>query len=856
MVTIKKLGKKLTAAVIISLVFLIITALHLLGVFQFLENKSYDLRVRFWADKFWSEPFWPDSFYRSSSNDIVVVLLEQDSLDWAQMERGWGWPWPRQAYADIVNYMNNSGASSVAFDVIFSEHSIYRNAKQDEIIDNAVKALEEVALDNRPQNRELSDSIENLTGFAMQLSRWDDVGIGIPFQSLTERGQSRTTMYSVYNVIINALRSLSAREDDESFISASAGYGNVVQTVMFSSQTGNALTWPSDINVPLFRAENFDSILSGFSVGEDEKAQFPIRGLIDSAGALGSVTGVPDSDGIIRRLKPFTVFDGRALPGLSAASLIVSGYGTQIFYNSRANTIEWEGITIPVDEHGNALLRYRGDFKENYHPYRAMDILLSMEAFERGDDLEFGNYSTEMGTQWWLLTPDNFKDANVFFGFYAQGLFDIFSTPISSIYPGMGCHITMLDNMLRGDFIRESGETVNLIILFVIIALVVCLTLFSSRITLSVGGTIILIALILTGAFFAYQLGGLWIPMITLIAGTLAGFITVTIYNYATEGSQKRFIKSAFSQYLSPKVVDQLILDPSQLKLGGEKREMTAIFTDIRAFSTFSEALGDPAKLVELLNFYLTRMSNIVLNNQGTIDKYEGDAIIAFFGAPVQMDNHASMACRAVVNMKKAEKELNREALALGLVTPEVMKAMTAKGAIKSVDDPHPIFTRLGINTGDMVVGNMGTPNKMDYTIMGNAVNLAARLEGVNKQYDTGGMLMSEYTRAAIGDEFIVRPLSRVRVVGINTPLRLYELLDIASEASCELLDMVKSWEQAFKFYEERNFLAAQNLFQLIYGKNNDDMAAKKYLNRCSKLLSSPYDEKLWDDGVDNLTEK
>ena len=853
MVTIKNLGKKLTTVIIISLVFLIITALHLLGVFQYLEYKSYDFRVRFWADKFWSEPFWPDSFYRSASNDIVVILLEQDSLDWAQLERGWGWPWPRQAYADIVNYMNLSEASSVAFDVIFSEHSIYRNAKQDEIIDNAVKALEEVAQDSRPQNRELTDSIESLSGFARQIDRWDNSGTGRPFQSLAE---PRTSMFSVYNVIIDALRSLSAREDDESFAKASAGFGHVVQTVMFSSQTGNTVLWPADVNKPMFRVENFDSILSNFSVGEDEKAQFPIRTLIDSAGALGSVTGVPDSDGIIRRLKPFTLFDGRTLPGLSAASLIVSGYGTQIFYNNRTGTIEWEGISIPVDEHGNALLRYRGDFKENYHPYRAMDILLSLEAYERGDNLEFGSYATHLGTPWWMLTPENFKSANVFFGFYAQGLFDIFSTPISSIYPGMGCHITMLDNMLRGDFIRETSETVNLIILFILIALVVCLALFSNRITLSVGGTIFIIALILTGAFFAYQLGGLWIPMITFIAGTIAGFITVTIYNYATEGSQKRFIKKAFSQYLSPKVIDRIIADPSQLKLGGEKREMTAIFTDIRAFSTFSEALGDPAKLVELLNFYLTKMSNIVLNHQGTIDKYEGDAIIAFFGAPVQMDNHASMACRAVVNMKKAEKEINREALALGLVTPGVMKAMTAKGAIKGIDDPHPIFTRLGINTGDMVVGNMGTPNKMDYTIMGNAVNLAARLEGVNKQYDTGGMLMSEYTKSVIGDEFIVRPLSRVRVVGIHTPLRLYELLDIASEASPELLDMVKSWEQAFKFYEEKNFIAAQNIFQLIYGKNNTDMAAKKYLNRCNKLISSPFDDELWDDGVDNLTEK
>jgi class 3 adenylate cyclase len=344
--------------------------------------------------------------------------------------------------------------------------------------------------------------------------------------------------------------------------------------------------------------------------------------------------------------------------------------------------------------------------------------------------------------------------------------------------------------------------------------------------------------------------------MVSYLVGTSLAFITVTLYNYATEGSQKRFIKSAFSQYLSPKVIEQIIADPSQLKLGGEKREMTAIFTDIRSFSTISEALGDPTKLVELLNFYLTRMSNIVLDNQGLIDKYEGDAIIAFFCSSVRLSNHASLACRSAVHMKKTEKEINREALSLGLVTAEVMKAMASKGIIKSADDPAPLFTRLGINTGDMVVGNMGTPNKMDYTIMGNAVNLAARLEGVNKQYNTGGILISEYTKGYIGDEFILRPLSRVRVVGINTPLRLYELLDIADEAPPELPAMVKIWEEGFKAYENMDFPAALNIFETIYKKDNGDLAAKKYLDRCTKYIATPPGEAIWDNGVDNLTEK
>jgi adenylate cyclase len=797
----KRFEKKTSVLIIIFVVFAVLSVLHLSGVFNYLEFKSYDLRVRIMAK------------YSRPSDEIVVILLDQHSLDWAQQERGWGWPWPRQSYAEIVDYMNIAGAKSIAFDVLFSEPSVYRSARQDEIIDSTVRYLE--------------------TALALRADA-------------SSAEEMRTGVRLLYGNVINNLLTLSAREDDASFARAGEEFGKVVHAVFFSSQTGNIRSWPDGLEAPVFQPENFGSLLYRFDLGEDAGAQFPIPELRETAGALGSVTGRPDPDGIIRRLKPFTLFDGKAVPGISLASLKVAGHGGQISYNERKNVLEWEGFSIPVNKNGEALLRYRGELSR-YWPYSAMDILISAEAYSKGEEP--------------LIPPYYFENAYVFFGFFAPGLYDIFSSPISTLYPGIGCHITMLDNILRGDFIRESSLLFNLIILLITVTSIIILTMFSNRISVAVGGTILLVVIIIAASFGAYHWNGLWIPMITYLAGILAAFITVTLYNYATEGSQKRFIKSAFSQYLSPKVIEQIIHDPSQLKLGGEKREMTAIFTDIRAFSTISEALGDPAKLVELLNFYLTRMSNIILDNQGTIDKYEGDAIIAFFGAPVHMSNNASLACRAAITMKKAEADINREALANALITREVMEALAKNRVINSINDPHPLFTRLGINSGDMVVGNMGTPSKMDYTIMGNAVNLAARLEGVNKQYNTGGILISEYTKQQIAthgteNEFIMRPLSKVRVVGVNKPLRLYELLDTASEAAPELSAMVKSWEHALELYEKHDFSAAKGIFQLIYDNNNTDLVAKMYLARCEKCLTSPPDEKTWDNGVDNLTEK
>ena len=298
---------------------------------------------------------------------------------------------------------------------------------------------------------------------------------------------------------------------------------------------------------------------------------------------------------------------------------------------------------------------------------------------------------------------------------------------------------------------------------------------------------------------------------------------------------EKIFLQSAFGRYLSPKVIDSYIKNPDSLKLGGQKLWMTAMFTDIRGFSTISEQLDNPERLVAFLNKYLTKMSDIILENGGTIDKYEGDAIIAFFGAPIYYEDHAVRACRAAVQMKKAEAELNEEILASG-------------------ECPCEIFTRIGINTGDIVVGNMGTNNKMNYTMMGNAVNLASRLEGVNKQYDTRGILISEATQKEIGTNFALRALDKVRVVGVKTPLRIFELIDETEFTSDEQWALIEKWHKALSQYEKREYEKAKKLFDSICRADKKDETAKLYSARCTKLIKNPPPAK-WD-GVFNLQSK
>ncbi|MDR1211090.1 MAG: adenylate/guanylate cyclase domain-containing protein, partial [Spirochaetaceae bacterium] len=478
-------------------------------------------------------------------------------------------------------------------------------------------------------------------------------------------------------------------EDDAEFIRASEQYGKVGQTVFFNSSTGVQQEWPGDLDTPLFAVAGYDElprtlhIESRIPDAGTAGMVLPIPGLRNAAGALGNITGIADSDDVFRRLSPFILFEGKAVPGLSPAALMLGGSGTDIAYNKKKQAFSWGDYVIPVDKDGRALLRFRGSLNR-YSPYSAAEVLQSAEAYKQGGEA--------------LLLPEDFAGRHVFVGLYAPGLFDICTTPIESAYPGMGMHVTMLDNMLQGDFIRKSSTGLDFFILFTVIMLVAFMSLASNRIPLpaTVAASAALLVAEAAACFVSYEFLGLWIPMAAPLSGGLLAFLAGTLYNYATEGKQKRFIKSAFSQYLSPAVIEQIIADPSQLKLGGEKREMTAIFTDVRSFSTISEALGDPAKLVELLNHYLTRMSDIILANQGTIDKYEGDAIIAFFGAPIHMKNHAMLACRSAVQMKKAEKTINREAMDLGLINSAVMEALFRKGVITDINDPSPIFTRLG----------------------------------------------------------------------------------------------------------------------------------------------------------------
>ncbi|UCF97357.1 MAG: CHASE2 domain-containing protein [Spirochaetaceae bacterium] len=409
---------------------------------------------------------------------------------------------------------------------------------------------------------------------------------------------------------------------------------------------------------------------------------------------------------------------------------------------------------------------------------------------------------------------------------------DIGVNPFEEEYMNVGTHASLVNTILQGRFLDELpwwygaalGALLALVITFVIRKLNPLLS-----ILVGIG---FLIVLIVSGTGF-FLLTGWYLYLLTPALSVFFTLFAVILTKFLLLEKEKSFIRNAFSHYLSTDVINELIADPDKLELGGEKKYLTAMFTDVQGFSSISEDL-DPTDLVKLLNAYLTEMSNIILDLKGTIDKYEGDAIIAFFGAPVPFDDHPARACRAAVRMKKIEQHLNEH-------------------FVNNRLSPSEVFTRIGINTGEMVVGNMGTQQKMDYTIMGNSVNLASRLEGVNKQYGTW-TIISEETYNTGGKDFTVRKMDRVRVVNIKEPVRLYELIDEKSSTDTNTVEAVELFHKGLELFETRQWDAAIAEFRKAQNARPGDGPSEVFIKRCQGFQKKPPPAS-WD-GVFNLSMK
>ncbi|MBD3646385.1 MAG: adenylate/guanylate cyclase domain-containing protein, partial [Pseudomonadales bacterium] len=406
---------------------------------------------------------------------------------------------------------------------------------------------------------------------------------------------------------------------------------------------------------------------------------------------------------------------------------------------------------------------------------------------------------------------------------------DQFETPVGNVF-GVEIIANEISTILRDGPLRAAPLWAEMLIALAMMGAFIWTRRISSplpRNTFSV--TLIVIYILLVSLIYVNT--GLIFSMSYVLLASLFAMIIVNARFYIAEMGQKALIRDAFGQYLSPRVVSDLVKNPDKLQLGGEEREMTAYFSDVASFSTFSEKMS-PSELVFVLNEYLTEMCNIIIGYEGTVDKFEGDAIIAFWGAPAVQEDHARLACLASIDMKKALVPISE----------------------KWVEEGRPeLRVRMGLNSGPMVVGNMGSAQRMNYTMMGDAVNLASRLEGANKAYGSD-IMISETTWQACREDVDVRELDCIRVVGKSEPVTVYQLLERKNQTPAPLADLVVRFEKALAEYKQRNFQAALTGFEECLEIIADDGPSRTYVERCRMFLSTP-PSKDWD-GVFTLESK
>ncbi len=503
---------------------------------------------------------------------------------------------------------------------------------------------------------------------------------------------------------------------------------------------------------------------------------------IQSAAAASGFTNTPlDEDGISRRA-PASVRD--------AGGSLVHGFSYEVARLAGRAPADEE---IPTDRLGRFLINFPGEPGRNFRVVAASDILQ-----DRAD-------------------PAIFKDAVVFIGATARNLHDYQNVPTSRGEPmaGVEIHASIYDTLVNREWIRPVSPWIQALLL-VLAGLLLGLSVPRIRPRYTLVGAIVLWIGWIIAAFILFDRG----HVLDIVWPTLVLFFAYAILlmeRWLDTEAQRRQLRSAFGRYVSPSVVDILIKDPDKLKLGGDRRRMTVLFSDLRGFTNLSEGLT-PEKLVEVLNSYLDEMTKLVFEEGGVLDKYIGDAVMAFWNAPFDQPDHAARGVRCAVRMR------------------DRLKAMNAEGAFpKGIE----LKVGVGLNTGDMVVGNIGAELRFDYTVIGDSVNLAARTESLCKEYGAE-ILVTQNIVTEVGEEFHLRLLDQVAVKGKTEPIRLYEVLGLAGAVPEERLAYARQFETALDHYFARRFDEAMQVCERLLLTRSDDVAAKNLAERCRVYKETP----------------
>jgi adenylate cyclase len=704
--------RKILYAAIIAFISIILIAL--------VDNhnivKSWHLQVK---------DVYSRTFHEQDSlqQDVVIVTIDQNSLNTLKNQYRILWPFPRIFYSYIVDYLNHCQAKSIIFDILLPQPDIDRL--------------------NTPGGS-YSDSL------FMDSMDWAN------------------------NVVLAMQMEDSSHQTDNPF------YNQKLKS--------------TNIKVP-------DRLVAKHY----PEATLPLEKFQKAAELPGVVNFHTDIDGICRRTPLFYEYNQTIVPFMALSSLMISENIRTITYDSLNNKIIAGDHQIPLSKAGLFNIKWYGPGGANksFKYVSFASLLQSFRQWKTGQEP--------------AIKPGIFKGKTVFIGATAAGLWDMKPTPFSSQtnpFPGVEIYATIHSNLLNNETVMNVEFAEVLILLFFILFLL-NIAWTNWNIYYSSGLTFILILLPVLLNIFTFQKYSTHLPLISIELSLLLSLIIGNIVNYFTVDKRKRIIKNIFSRYMHPDVVEELTNNYEQIKMGGKEIEATVLFTDLQSFTKISEDLKSK-QIVELLNTYFEKAEKIIFHNSGMLDKYTGDGLMAIYGAPIYSRDHALQACNSILEFQE-----------LGEINVNLNS--------KSI----PLITRVGGASGKIVVGNIGSSNRMDYTAVGDTVNLAARLEGVNKIYGTHNLISSD-TYQLIKDNYVCREVDYIRVKGRLEAVNIYNVICRRENFNAELKELLERHSEALELYRNRKFEKARHSFSAMQEIFPRDNLARVYKKRCEKLLNNP----------------
>ena len=772
--------------------------------------------------------------------DILMVHISELDIDSVERNTNLSWPWPRALFGYITTYAQRAGAKAVVFDFVFQDRG------RDSVDDASEFA------------NALRSSNHSVIGLALTKDQLVDELPSGPWAALLRRVANLDQAQTVAML----LQSWNVRSflvvDGKQFAVWYGGFATrneVVETWqrLQTSDTAGQLAAPADqlapegpddavpVEPPIrqlatyelateFQINDVISAKYGFAA-DQTRANFaqssgmdpPLGVLATAPTRLGHVHQANDIDGVIRHHKLLVRYQDRWFPSLPLAAYLVAHPTEQLALAD--NTLQLGNKRIRLDSDGAVAIRWTQP--DRAASVGAYEILRSQALLDEGKPAS--------------LSDDLFKDKYIIISAVAHSLRDLRVSPVDKAHLGAAINANVIDNLESGHFIVRISDTsdalLTLACCLLMTVFIVLLWIVVRHVGIMLGAVSLLLAVMLWSywrlATWLLVEHDLWISLAVPFGAMIVTAFSTLLTLSAQERNSRRFATEALGRYTSKALVQELLDHPEHLSLEwGRRRPMSVYFSDIAGFTTISEGLT-PELLVALLNDYLTHMTDIVLAHGGVIDKYIGDAVMAFWGAPVDDPQHAQHAVACALAMRKRCDELR-----------PVWKARFG----------YEIFARAGINSGNAVVGNMGSKHKYNYTVMGDMVNLASRLEGANKAYGTY-LMISESTKALIDDSFDLRELDLVAVKGKEQPVRVFEVLDDKGHTTAATLANATAFVEALTLYRNREFEPAKDAFAALA---DQDPTAKVYVDRCLHFLEQPpklASDGTWD-GVWHMTEK